>query len=138
VKRGTASAHRSRGFALVAALFLLVVLGTLGAYAVRLNMSQQGGADLDLASTRAEAALQSGIEYAAARLLTVSDCAAIPLTPNDLPLPHGFSVTYTCTDETQVANLPTVNVFSVTATATRGLYGSPDFVSRQRPVRITP
>lgn len=79
-----AHADRHNRFALVAALFLLVVLATLGAFAVRLNMSQQSR-----------------------------------------PL------------ET-LANTPIVNVFSVRATASRGAYGSPDFVSRQRTVRITP
>jgi prepilin-type N-terminal cleavage/methylation domain-containing protein len=37
-----------------------------------------------------------------------------------------------------VVNGVVVNVFLATATATRGQYGSPEFVSRQRPARITP
>jgi MSHA biogenesis protein MshP len=121
-----------RGFALVAALFLLVVLAILGAYAVRLNMSQQGSTDLDLASARAEAAVQTGIQYAAARVLTSGNCPAV------LALPDGFNISLNCDDkETLVANEPTVTVFLVTATASRGQYGSPDFVSRQRTVRVT-
>lgn len=128
-----------RGFALVAALFLLVVLGTLGAYAVRLNLSQQGSTDLNLASARAEVAAQTGIQYAAARVLTTGNCSGFPLTPAvALNLPQGFQVRLACNNnETLVANTPTVTVFSVTAIATRGQYGSPDFVSRQRIVRIT-
>lgn len=133
-----AAPARERGFALVAALFLLVVLASLGAFAVRLNMSQQSSTDLDLASVRAEAALQTGIEYAAARISTASNCSAVPAPPNGLNLPQGFTVIFGCTNETQVANTPTVNVFLVTATASRGNYGSPEFVSRQRKVRITP
>jgi MSHA biogenesis protein MshP len=136
----TGGASRSqRGFALVAALFFMVVLATLGAYAVRLNMSQQGSTDLDLAAARAEAAVQTGIQYAAARVLTAGSCTAFPLAPDvALNLPQNFAVTLTCdNNETLVANAPTVTVFLVTATATRGQYGSPDFVSRQRTVRIT-
>jgi MSHA biogenesis protein MshP len=136
----TGGASRSqRGFALVAALFFLVVVATLGAYAVRLNMSQQGSTDLDLAGARADAAVQTGIQYAAARVLTGGNCTSFPLAPNvALNLPQNFDVTLTCNDnETLVANAPRVTVFLVTATATRGQYGSPDFVSRQRTVRIT-
>ena len=135
-----ARAAHQRGFALLAALFLLVALATLGAFAVRLNMTQQSSTDLDLAGLRAEAALQAGIQYAAARLLTAGNCSAISLSPTvALNLPQGFDVRFdSCNDETRVANTPTVNVFSITATATRGTYGSPEFVSRQRTVRITP
>lgn len=134
-----AAPHRQHGFALVAALFLVVVLATLGAYAVRLNMSQQGSTDLDLAGARAEAAVQTGIQYAAARVLTTGNCNSFTQAPGvALNLPQGFDVTLSCNDnETRVANAPTVTVFLVTATATRGQYGSPDFVSRQRTVRVT-
>jgi MSHA biogenesis protein MshP len=134
-----AAPRSGRGFALVAALFLLVVLATLGAYAVRLNMSQQGSADLDLAGARADAAVQTGIQYAATRVLTTGNCTGFPLVPAvALNLPHGFAVQLSCDDdETLVANAPRVTVFLVTATATRGQYGTPDFVSRQRTVRIT-
>lgn len=126
------AARSQSGFALVAALFLLVVLATLGAYAVRLNLSQQGSSDLDLAGARADAAVQTAIQYAANRVLTTGNCPAV------LALPDGFNVSLSCANnETLVANAPTVTVFLVTATATRGQYGSPEFVSRQRTVRIT-
>jgi MSHA biogenesis protein MshP len=134
------ASHSQRGFALVAALFLLVVLATLGAYAVRLNMAQQGSADLDLFGARADAAVQTGIQYAAARVLTTGNCTGFPTVPAvALYLPQNFQITLSCDDsETLVANTPTVTVFLVTATASRGQYGSPEFVSRQRTVRITP
>ena len=124
------------GFALVAAVFLLVVIGALGAFAVRLNMSQQSGADLDLAVASAEAAVQSGIQYAAARLAGAANCSGVP-SSTSLSLPQNFTVRVTCANAT-VAIAPTVTVFLVTVSATRGSYGSPEFISRQRSVRITP
>ena len=46
----TARASRAqRGFALIAALFVLVVLAALGAFAVHINMMQQHDAGLELA-----------------------------------------------------------------------------------------
>lgn len=132
-------ADRASGFALVAALFMLVVLAVLGAAAVRLNMSQQSSSDLDLAGVRADAAVEAGIEYAAARVLTTGNCNGFPAEPAiALTLAQNFDVRLRCSTETLVANSPTVTVFSVTAIASHGLYGSPEFVSRQRTVRITP
>jgi len=130
---------RQRGFALVSAVFLLVVIAGLGAFAVSINANQQHSADLDLAMVRAEAAAQSGIEYAAARLLTPNSCNP-GVNGESLPLPQGYNVILQCDSLTPapVVNTVVVNVFFVTATATRGQYGSPEFVSRQRTVRITP
>jgi MSHA biogenesis protein MshP len=131
--RGT---RRSRGFALIAALFLLVVVALLGTFAARVNASQEGSGALDLAGVRADAALQAGIQYAAERVLAAG-CGGLP---GALPLAQNFSVAFDNCQQlpNPVANVPSVNVFSVRATATRGQYGSPDFVSRQRTVRITP
>ncbi|MET0533306.1 MAG: hypothetical protein ABW171_03695 [Steroidobacter sp.] len=126
---------RSRGFALIAALFLLILVAVLGTFAMRLNSSQQTNTDLELGGVGADAALQSGIQYAAARVLAAG-CGGLPAAlPN---LAQSFTVSFSNCQQLPVANAPPVNVFSVTATATRGLYGSPDFVSRQRTVRITP
>ena len=128
---------RSRGFALIAALFLLVVIAGLGTFAVRVGASQEGSIELDLAGVRADAALQAGIQYAAARVL-VAGCGGLPAT--QVALAQNFDVIFdNCQPlPNRVANVPAVNVFSVRVTATRGQYGSPDFVSRQRTVRITP
>jgi MSHA biogenesis protein MshP len=130
--------RRQRGFALVSAVFLLVVIAALGAFAVRINTNQQHGADLDLAMVRAEAAAQSGIQYAAARLLVPNSCNP-GIDGQSLPLPQGYNVILQCNPlvGVQVVNTVATNVFLVTATATRGQYGSPEFVSRQRTARIT-
>ena len=55
------SAGEQRGFALIGALFVLVVLAALGAFAVRMNMMQQHDADLELQQLRADAAVNSGV-----------------------------------------------------------------------------
>ncbi len=123
---------RSKGFALVAALFLLIVVGVLGTFAMRLNVSQQSSTDLELGGVRADAALHAGTQYAAARLLAAG-CDGVPTAR--VRLPQSFSVTL---DQCgMVANSPPVTVFSIRVTASRGQYGSPDFVSRRHTVLIT-
>lgn len=130
--------RRQSGFALVSAVFLLVVIAALGAFAVRINSNQQHEADLDLSIVRADAAAQSGIQYAAARLLATSDCSS-GVQGQSLLLPQGYNVILECNSANppQMVNTVAMTVFLVTATATRGQYGSPEFVSRQRTVRIT-
>jgi MSHA biogenesis protein MshP len=132
--------RRQRGFALVSAVFLLVVVAALGAFAVRVNTNQQHASDLDLAMLRADAAAQSGIQYAAARLSSGANACGADVNGQLLPLPQGYIVILQCNslNPAPVVNGVVENVFSVTATATRGQYGSPEFVSRQRTVRITP
>lgn len=56
-----------------------------------------------------------------------------------LLLPQGYNVILECysPNPAQVVNGVAVRVFLGTATATRGQYGSPEFVSRRRTVRIS-
>lgn len=123
------------GFALVAALFVLVVLAAIGAFAVRSTMTQQHNTEMELQELRAQAALNTGIEYAAARLLATNNCASLANFGNLL---GGFSVTFTaCNQAPYTINAVIVNVYTVTLNAAQGVYGTPDFVSRSVTVRVT-
>jgi MSHA biogenesis protein MshP len=121
---------KQRGFALIGALFVLVVLAALGAFAVRINMTQRHDADLDLQELRAQAALNTGIEYAAGRLLAPgANCGNLANLNN---LVGGFAVTFNACARVQYqVNGVTVNVYTVTLSSTRGVYGTPEFIARQ-------
>ena len=129
--------HRERGFALIAALFLLVVLAALGAFAVRINMTQRHTSTLELQELRAQAALQAGIEYAAARLLATSNCSQV----RDIPgMPGNFAVGFAnCNAQPYDINGVSVTIFTFDVTATSAAaYGTPEFVVRTaRAVRVT-
>lgn len=123
--------HKQRGAALIGAIFLLVVLAALGAFAVRVNVSQQHGVLLDLQEQRAKAALDAGIEYAAARLLAsgADNCANLAALPN---LPGGFVVTFNgCGYVQELINGVPVHVHTVNVVTSSGVYGTPEFVFRQ-------
>jgi MSHA biogenesis protein MshP len=120
-----------RGLALVGAIFLLVVLAALGAYALRMNLGQQQDALLELQQQRAEAALDSGLEYAAARLLAsgANNCANLAALNN---LASGFNVTFNgCAYVQETINGVAVHVHTLNVIASRGVYGTPDFVIRE-------
>lgn len=133
---GAGIQRAQQGFALIAALFMLVVLAALGAFAVRINMTQQHDAGLELGELRARAALNSGVEYAAARLLAPgATCAALANLNN---LVGGFVVTFNACARVQYqVNAVTVNVYTVTVTSTHGVYGTPEFVARNATVRVS-
>jgi MSHA biogenesis protein MshP len=127
---------RQRGFSLVSAIFLLVVIAALGAFAVTVSTTQQQSAALDVMGARAYQAARAGIEWGAYQVLRGGACVAnqnIPAGTMAGTL-NGFAVNVTCTpaanNEVSAAT-GTVTVFVLVSTATQGNVATPDFVSRQ-------
>jgi len=121
----------SSGFSLVAALFLIVVIAALGAFAVRIGSGEQQAVNLELLSARALAAADSGVEWGAYQALSASptSCTTTTLNFTEAAL-NGFSVTVVCapTSHTEIGG--TTHVYRIDATASSGTYGTPDYVSR--------
>jgi len=133
--RSAASRLRVGGFALVPALFLLVVLGALGLIAIRVGTGQQQAVTMGLMQARALAAANAGIEWAA--YLATTSTASPPVCPaasTTLSLTEGalagFSVLVTCSATSFSNNGGTASSFVIQATATYGTYGQPGYVKR--------
>jgi MSHA biogenesis protein MshP len=123
-----------RGAALVVALFVLVVLAAFGAFAFRINMTQQHDATLDIQELRATAALDAGIEYAAARLLAApgNNCASLaPVPVGGFTVRFGFAGATPCSWTPYQVNGVTVNIYTLNLETTVGAYGTPEFVARR-------
>ena len=121
-----------RGFSLIAAVFLIVVLAALGAFAARIATSQQQTVNLSLLEAQALAAANSGIEYGAYQALKASQCVnATTLAMSGAGL-AGFTVKGVCVPGPHVVatSPPPKLSYALDSTATRGIYGQPDFVSR--------
>ncbi len=119
-----------RGFALVPALFLLVVLGALGLAAIRVGTGQQQTVTLGLMQARALAAANSGIEWGAYSAINNLGCASstsLTLTEGAL---NGFSVVVTCSATSFTSGSGTANSYVIKSTATFGTYGQPGYVRR--------
>ncbi len=107
-----------RGFALVSAIFLLVVLASLGAFAVSISNSLHIGSALDLQGVRAYQAARTGLEWGAYQVVVTNVGAACP-APTNLTMPagattlSGITVTVLCAQDGAVGN----GVFRITATA---------------------
>ena len=105
---------RQRGFSLVPALFLMIVLAALGAVAVRLLAVSQQTTVLAVQGTRAYAAARAGVDYAIYDALLSGNCGSQSLVLSEAGL-AGFSVDTNCA----------------------GAYGSPDYVSRRIRTTVT-
>jgi len=63
--------NRLRGFSLVAAIFLLVILSSLGAFVVTISTTQSHASALDVLGARAYQAARAGIEWGAYQQLAL-------------------------------------------------------------------
>ncbi|MDH3305521.1 MAG: pilus assembly protein MshP [Gammaproteobacteria bacterium] len=128
--------NKLRGFSLVPALFLLVVLAALGAVAVRLSAVEHQTFVLALQSSRAYAAAQAGIEWSSYQALVNGSCgnSSVALTEGGL---SGFTVDTTCSSTAHSEGATTTNVFVLDAFAYSGVYGTPDYVSRRVRATVT-
>ena len=126
----------SRGFSLISAIFLLVVIAALGTFAVTLSTSQQQSAALDVLGSRAYQAARAGIEWGAYQALQNNSCTStttLPAMPNTLAT---FSVTVACTSSAASEASATVTMYQLVSTATQGTPATPNYVERQMSVTI--
>ncbi len=127
------SLRNSRGFTLVNAIFILVVLAALGAFMVTMSGVQSRTPVLALQGARAYQAAQTGIEWGIARAVAGSCSASTSFAV------EGFAVTVSCSTAAApiVEGASTYNVYELDALASSGTYGAGDYVSRRMTARVT-
>lgn len=126
-----------RGFSLVAALFVLVVLAAAGTMMINTSGVQRSTTVLSLQGDRAYHAAASGIEWGIHRVLDLSACpgsTTLSLTEGGL---KGFDVDVSCTSSSHVEGGVSLNVYEITAIAEYGTYGDPDYVRRRMKGTVT-
>lgn len=132
------SAARSqpqRGFSIVTAIFLVVVLAALGAFILTVSGTQHGAAALDIQGAQSYQAARAGIEWGAFQVLdpnntttTVSCAADMPACPGaggttDLAAGtlagslSSFTVTVSCTRTTATEGNLKIWVYQLVSTA---------------------
>lgn len=122
----------ARGFTIVAAIFLLIVLAALGAFVLTVSSAQHMSSTQDLQGARAYQAARSGIEWGAYQALRNASCSAsTPLTLAGTL--SSFTVTVTCASAgwTYTEAGKSVTLYQLTATASQGTLGSATYVERQ-------
>ncbi len=124
------------GFALMSAIFLLVVLAALGAYAVRISSVQQQTANLALLSAQAFHAARTGAAWGAHQAVNLGICGATTLNLSEGGS-NGFRVDVSCAASSHVEAGNTITVYVIDVLAESGVYGGPDYVSRRIQSKIT-
>jgi MSHA biogenesis protein MshP len=130
---------RQRGFTLVSAIFILVVLAALAAFIVVISTTQQIGSVLDVQGARAYQAARAGIEWGTYQIwsrnptrntnvncdgstnASVTTSFTFPASATTL---SGFTVTVTCVMTTDAASGPTLFTVDAIACNLPGAAGS--------------
>lgn len=151
----TTRARVQAGFALMTAIFLLVVLGAFAAFAVSFSANTSAAHAASVQGARAYEAARAGLEWATYRVKdpngTLSPGAtALPAcftSPSTLSLPAAmgsFTVSVTCARYPAVTATPSYHeegnkrsaYYVVVSTATLGTAGNVDYVERKLETRI--
>lgn len=122
---------RQGGFALVGAIFLLVVLAALGTFMVTMGGVQTRTGLLALQGARAYHAARSGIEWGIYEDLNGGACSTGIFAVGD------FTVTVSCAEDSYTEGGSSYKVYRIIALAEFGSYGSPDYVSRRLEAKVT-
>ncbi len=128
--------RRQHGFALVVAIFLLVVLASLGVYIVKISGVQHATVNLALMGARAFEAARTGIEWGAVQALDSGACTTTTLNLTEGGL-AGFDVDVTCTTTAHTEEGNVYDLYMIDVEARAGAYGTPDYVSRRMRATVT-
>lgn len=129
-----------RGFSLISAIFLLVVIAALGTFAVTLTTTQQQSAALDIMGSRAHQAARTGIEWGAYQVLPASAAGyastcrtggsnSQTISPLSGILAN-FTVTVNCVATSHAEGASTVWGYQLAASAAQGTLNTLDYVER--------
>lgn len=130
-----------KGFGIIAAIVILVILASLGGFLVNLSTSQSAGSVLDVQGARAKAAAESGVEWGLYHSLRggATSCSGGGTT-TDIGTVGDMSVSVTCTTvatgNAVEAGLGAIYLISAIAcnlpsgSACPGRVSSPNYVER--------
>lgn len=118
---------KQRGFSLIMAIFLIVVLGGIAVFIGRVSTMQHHSSALDEQGAMAYQAARAGIEWGVYRAIVSSSCAASTTFTLALTVPSGsvnYTVAVTCTTAAQTEGSTTINVYQITSTANNAAGGN--------------
>ena len=118
------------GFALLASVFLIVVMALAAVFMVRFSGTIATEQSQMIVAQRAKQAASAGIEYGIYQV-AMGSCAAS--TALSIPAYSQLSIAVECTQNSFVG---AYNLFTVTATASYGTLGDPDYVWRRFQVSL--
>lgn len=121
-----------RGFALVAAMFLIIVVALLVAAMSRLSSDQHGGNSLAIQQARAYQAARAGLEWGISHVLNAGSCSSSEVSMAGGGLSE-FSVSVTCNStDYSIEGGSLLRLCQLSASAENGSPGArPDYAFRR-------
>ncbi|MBS1198461.1 MAG: hypothetical protein H6R18_2246 [Proteobacteria bacterium] len=131
--RTVRSASQPKGFALVSAIFLLMVLVALGAFMLTFSNTQQVSSAQDIQGSRALAAARGGMQWAIGSLKYSPPAAATPCwSPAATLTLDGFTVSVSCTANAYAEDADSKTIYWIESTASSGgTVGGISYTERQ-------
>jgi MSHA biogenesis protein MshP len=130
-----------RGVSVISAIFIMLLMGVIAALMVNLMSTAHMTSAQDVEGSRAYQAAQAGVEWGLYQVLDPLNTTVLPVLPPCPPPPSfppidGFAVAVTCQRFPDAATVYTegdrsITVYHLTATASKGTLGMPDFIERQ-------
>ena len=122
-----------KGFSIITALFILLVLAVLGGFMVTMSGVQSRTSLWAFQGAQAYHAARSGLEWGSFDALINDSCD--PATVLNI---EGFNVTVNCQRQGPIPEGDqSYSVYQLTSLAQWGIYGNDDYVSRQVQARVT-
>ena len=143
------TAGSSSGFAVVSAIFLLVILAALGAFMVTISSVQHTTSATDIEGSRGYWAAQAGLEWGLYQVLDPTNATVVApanaawpnlpgcFSPNPTTLPAlagslvGFTISVSCAVSTHTEAGKSVAVYQLTSRATKGTVGTQNYIQRE-------
>jgi MSHA biogenesis protein MshP len=119
-----------RGFAAIAAIFLVVVLAALGGFMLTFSSTQQLTSAQDVQGSRAYWAARAGLEWALVAIPATPALCAAPVAAPPTPI-DGFTIAINCTLLTYAEGGASPAIYSLQSTASFGsVVGSSGYIER--------
>ena len=134
--------HSSSGFALINAIFLLMLMAGLAALVANFSTAQHAGSAMDVQGSQAYQAARAGIEWGVYQQLRSASCGAKTSFTPQAPTLSSYRVTVTCTKYAGATS--SLDVYQIESTACNqpdgtsdcpGMAGGAHYVERQ--LRVT-
>ncbi len=118
-----------KGFSLITAIFLLVVVAALVGYVTNIRVVQQTTLLYGVQGARATQAARSGIEWGIYQSIVNGSC--VGSTNFTDPVFSGFNIEVQCGQTTHIEGITPIDTFQLTSIASTGTYGSLNYVQRR-------
>lgn len=134
-----------RGFGLVSALFIVVVLALIGSAMVSIGAGTRTAYSLNLQGTKAYYAAKSGLEWGTYKVAPSAASGGTPpyncpASPTLLTFTQGgiagFRATVTCSQVAFIEGGGNYKMFQISALGEYGIQGNVDYVSRRLSVTL--